>query len=297
MSYIPQTFLILIVLSFTSFGYSQNNIQKEKSVIVITKPNQNTVWTIPDRVNLNWSTIGIDSLKSIRFFLAKNDLVVQELGSFRNIQSKEGIKLATNISSGDTYQVVGIELFPDNKYQIAKFATPFFTIANPASDERKQKQALANSYVSSNTNKKQKKQKPQKTETTKAVSTANNEVKPYTRTEFNGRKISYTKELQFDSENIRIKIWDHGRQDGDIVSIYLNGVSIVSKHYLTYFKREFDVKLNSNISNDLFLYAHNLGTAPPNTVSVEITDGNKSEIIILNSDLQSCEAVLINVKK
>ena len=114
---------------------------------------------------------------------------------------------------------------------------------------------------------------------------------------FDGRSISYTKELVVETENITISLWDHGRQDGDIVSIYLNGESVVSKHTLTYKKKVYEVKLDSTKPNDLFLYAHNLGRFAPNTVSIEINDGTTAENIILNSDLKSCEAVLINVKK
>jgi hypothetical protein len=122
-------------------------------------------------------------------------------------------------------------------------------------------------------------------------------VKTPNRTVFEGRKISYQKELFVDNEIITISLFDHGREDGDIVSIYLNGEQIVAKHVLTYKKKSFDVKLSLNKSNDLFLYAHNLGNFPPNTVSIEIKDGSNSENIILNSDLSSCEAVLINVKQ
>uniref|UniRef100_UPI0026228CB1 hypothetical protein n=1 Tax=uncultured Eudoraea sp. TaxID=1035614 RepID=UPI0026228CB1 len=100
-----------------------------------------------------------------------------------------------------------------------------------------------------------------------------------------------------ENENIIINLYDHGRQDGDIVSIYLNGEEVVGKHVLTYKKKSFEVKLNPTATNDLFLYAHNLGNFPPNTVSIEIKDGSNSENIVLNSDLSSCEAVLINVKR
>ncbi|MBT8321246.1 MAG: hypothetical protein KJO90_06205, partial [Eudoraea sp.] len=128
-------------------------------------------------------------------------------------------------------------------------------------------------------------------------------VKPETEEEialrnfFDGRSISYTKELLVETENIQISIWDHGRQDGDIVSIYLNGEQVVSKHTLTYKKKVYEVTLDKVKPNDLFLYAHNLGRFAPNTVSIEINDGSTSENIILNSDLKSCEAVLINVKQ
>ncbi len=286
-------FLILCLLSlFTAASFGQGNLDNENSVINIIKPDTGTNWNIPDKITLEWNTVHIDTSKTIRFFLVRNEMVVQELGTFKNDSFEEGIELAKNIGSGNRYQVVAIELFPDDKFKIAKRVTPFFTIINAASDERKKKQQLANtSSVAS-----KKKLKAKKAIAPKNTEVTQTEKKPVIRGTFEGRKISYTKELQFDSENIIIKIWDHGRQDGDIVSIYLNGVSVVSKYYLTYWKKEFKVKLDPNKSNDLFLYAHNLGDTPPNTVSVEISDGKKSENIVLNSDLQSCEAVLISVK-
>lgn len=286
-------FIFLFVLSLSStIAHTQ-----EISTINITSPNENTIWNIPEKITLEWNTVKIDTSKFIRFFLVRNEMVVQELGSFKNDGFESGIELAKNIGSGNRYQVVAIELFPDDKYNIAKRVTPFFTITNAASDERKKKQQLANA----NTVAPKKKRKKSKVKTKEQVAPAQTEVaqaqeKPEVRESFDGRKISYTKEFEFDSEHIIVKIWDHGRQDGDIVSIYLNGVQVVKKYYLTYWKKEFKIKLDPNKSNDLFLYAHNLGDSPPNTVAVEITDGKKSENIVLNSDLQSCEAVLISVK-
>lgn len=292
--------------------------QSEKSEITITQPSAGTVWSIPDLATLEWSVKNIDSEKSARFFLIRDEMVVQELGSFKNSGLAEGIELAKNIGSGDRYQVVGIELFPEDKFQIAKFVTPFFTITNKASDERKKQREQAREESNPTPIKKKKKEKRKKKkdkpiakklseqkspslkeEKPKQVERGEEtKIKPtVVREEFEGRKISYTKDLEFDSTDITVKIWDHGRQDGDIVSIYLNGASVVNKHYLTYYKREFKIKLDPNKSNDLFLYAHNLGTSPPNTVSIEISDGTKSENIILNSDLKSCEAVMISVKK
>jgi len=284
-------FLFVLLLSSTIAR------TQEISTINITSPNENTIWNIPEKITLEWNTVKIDTSKSIRFFLVRNEMVVQELGSFKNDGFESGIELAKNIGSGNRYQVVAIELFPDDKYNIAKRVTPFFTITNAASDERKKKQQLANA----NTVAPKKKRRKSKVKTKEQIVPAQTEVaqaqkKPEVRESFDGRKISYTKEFEFDSEHIIVKIWDHGRQDGDIVSIYLNGVQVVKKYYLTYWKKEFKIKLDPNKSNDLFLYAHNLGDSPPNTVAVEITDGKKSENIVLNSDLQSCEAVLISVK-
>ncbi|MFT6795063.1 MAG: hypothetical protein ACJART_000194 [Maribacter sp.] len=305
---------------FFLFGISLCFSQDGKSEITINQPTQGTIWSIPDLVKLEWSVKNIDSEKSTRFFLIRDEMVVQELGSFKNSGIAEGIVLAKNIGSGNRYQVVSIELFPEDKFQIAKFISPLFTIVNKASDERKRKRELAQQTSTPTKEKKPRKRNKREKKTTqisttiaastKSLPTAiKKEKKDIAKTvqetpqpeqtleEFEGRKILYTKDLVFNSTDISVKIWDHGRQDGDIVSIYLNGSSVVTKHYLTYYKREFKIKLNPNKSNDLFLYAHNLGTSPPNTVSVEISDGTKSENIILNSDLKSCEAVMISVKK
>lgn len=273
------------VNSFKSLS-NENNLKEGhdfvplKSSIGITSPNSSTIWTIPDSAELEWNTMNISESKSIRFFLAKDDMVVQELGTFKNTGKANGITLAKSVHSGDNYQVVGIELFPEDKFHIAKFATPYFSIQNKISDARKEKSKLL-----------------QTTKTSPTKSIPIKKVKEQKRMEFDGRNITYVKELSFNNEHITIKIWDHGRQDGDVVSIYLNGYTVISKHLLTYSKKRIEITLDPNKKNDLFLYAHNLGEYAPNTVSIEISDGKTAENIILNSDLKSCEAVMISVKK
>ena len=250
--------------SSVSFCNDETHQSNVKTAINISNPNSTTVWMSPGKAKLEWSTENIPTNKTIQFYLSKDDMVVQELGIFTNTSFIDEIKLDPGME-GDNYRVFGIELFPEDKYSIAKFATSMFTI------------------------KKVPRVKPAVVEDTSE--------KPVIRKTFDGRSINYVKELNVSAENIRINLWDHGRKDGDIVSIYLNGEAIVSKYLLEYTKKVFELKLDSSKPNDLFLYAHNLGQFPPNTVSIEITDGEVSENIILNSDLKSCEAVLINVNK
>ncbi|MEJ1221865.1 hypothetical protein [Sediminicola sp. 1XM1-17] len=228
-----------------------------KSSINITYPTKNVVLAVQNPVDITWVTSNIDADKTIRFFLVKDDMMVQELGIFKNKQSASGIQLANNIEPGDNFKIMAIELFPSDKFQIAKFVTPAFSIKN----ETKKK-----------------------------------EVETTRRTEFAGRKISYVKELFVNSKDISIELWDNKEQDGDVVSVYLNGEPIIANYSLTKDRKLFKLQLNGSKSNDIFLYAHNLGTIPPNTVSIEISDGNSSEKIVLNSDLSSSEAVLIKVK-
>ncbi|GEM_PF-738514 len=297
-----------------------------RSSLEITYPTNGTVWIVPSPVEIKWTTSNMDDSKTIKFFLTRDDVVVQELGVFKNNNFEKDVKLRKGLPPGNKYKIMGIELFPVNKYHIAKYATPYFTIKKedkipeeiiveipaeivetPAEivEAPIEVKEIITETVQEPTKIVEKPtapvQKPMETiaiveeEENKIV--VSEVVKVPNRTIFEGRKISYQKELVVDSETITISLYDHGRADGDIVSIYLNGEQIVASHILTYKKKSFQVKLNSNKSNDLFLYAHNLGNFPPNTVSIEIKDGSSAENIVLNSDLSSCEAILISVKQ
>ncbi len=118
----------------------------------------------------------------------------------------------------------------------------------------------------------------------------------YKRKYFEGRKVTYTKELTFQNADITIEYWDHMKVDGDIISLYLNGNEVVSKYTLKKERERTEIRLRTDIPNDLFLFAHNEGMNPPNTVSIKISDGVTSQNFILESDLNSCEAVLIKVR-
>ncbi len=252
-----------------------------RSTIQITYPDAKTVWTQPGPVDIKWESANIDKAKTIRFFLVKDDMVVQDLGTYKNTEYMDGIELRKGLPPGSNYRVMGIEQLPVNKYHVAKFATPFFTIEK--APRPKDKALAVNTTTPS----------PVLDKTAAPETIA--KVEPV-RQMFAGRTISYVKELEVDSDQIEIILWDHGRQDGDIVSIYLNGEEVIKKHHLTYREVFYQVSLDSQKKNDLFLYAHNLGKFPPNTVSIKIKDNSSTEEIVLNSDLKSCESVLINVK-
>ena len=250
-----------------------------RSSINISYPDANTVWVQPGPVDIKWETSNIDSNNTIRFFLVKDDMVVQDLGTYKNTEYQDGISLRRGLPPGNNYRIMGIEQLPANKYHVAKFATPFFTIEKAPRKEKVVSIAADKAPV-------------QQAEA--VIETA--EVKPL-RKIFAGRTISYVKELEVNSDEIQIILWDHGRQDGDLVSIYLNGEEVIKKHLLTYREVVYDIKLDATQKNDLFLYAHNLGRFPPNTVSIKIKDDSSTEEIVLNSDLKSCESVLINVRQ
>jgi hypothetical protein len=298
-----------------------------RSGLEILYPGEGSVWTIPDPVSIKWNSENLPAEKTIKFYLLRNNTVIQELGVFPNNSLADGINLNKTLPEGTNYRVMGIELFPADKFHTAKFASPYFTInkrdpnepkpveevvfeepevtseSEPAPAETPLDEKIAEENVVVEVEEvtvvpeSVVEEEQEEDRTPESVEEPTPVTKREKRTDFDGRSITYVKELEVNNHIIQINLWDHGRQDGDIVSIYLNGYAIVAQYNLTYQKKGFQLKLDPTQPNDLFLYAHNLGRYPPNTVSIEIIDGEESENIILNSDLSRCEAVLINVKE
>lgn len=90
-----------------------------------------------------------------------------------------------------------------------------------------------------------------------------------------------------------IRLWDNAAEDGDIVSVYLNGDWIIENHSLLKAGTDFTFSTSLlNIgANDLVVFALNEGSSGPNTVSIAI---NGEEINNFNPGLLTGEAVRIN---
>ena len=82
-------------------------------------------------------------------------------------------------------------------------------------------------------------------------------------------------------------------EDGDLVSVYLNGMWIIENHFLlnagTLFT--YSTSLLNPGSNDLVVFALNEGSSGPNTVSISI---NGDEIENFSPGMLTGEAVEIN---
>lgn len=78
-------------------------------------------------------------------------------------------------------------------------------------------------------------------------------------------------DVTVNSRALRLKIWDHGSEDGDIVSIYLNGNKVAGPGKITKNGAVVGLQLRAG-SNELIVYAHNEGKVSPNTASIELTN-------------------------
>ena len=75
------------------------------------------------------------------------------------------------------------------------------------------------------------------------------------------------KHLEIKDQYVKIKIWDHSRIDGDIISVKHNNNIILIEHELVRKKKVLHLKLKEGI-NDLTIMAHNRGLFGENTCAV-----------------------------
>ncbi|MEO6253093.1 MAG: N-acetylmuramoyl-L-alanine amidase, partial [Ferruginibacter sp.] len=113
---------------------------------------------------------------------------------------------------------------------------------------------------------------------------------------FEKRLIKDTKIIQVKSNKIKVDLYDDGDIDNDIVSVYFNRNLVVDKRSLTAGAHSFTLNVEPNSSNELVLYADNLGSIPPNTALMVITDGTTRHEIRLSADLKNNASVRFELK-
>jgi len=84
------------------------------------------------------------------------------------------------------------------------------------------------------------------------------------------------------SKKVTVKIWDEAREDGDIVSVFLNDTRIKKEITVTKSEYVFTLELEEGI-NTFKLLAHNEGENPPNTAALLIDDGVEEHKRVLSS--------------
>ena len=119
---------------------------------------------------------------------------------------------------------------------------------------------------------------PNKVETEKKVTAA---------PEFSRRNTKILTTLEVSSETIRVDLYDNGEIDGDSVSLFYNGKLFASKKRLSDKALSFTLPVDKELEeNELMMYAENLGSIPPNTALMVVTDGTRRFEVRITSDLQ-----------
>ncbi len=100
-----------------------------------------------------------------------------------------------------------------------------------------------------------------------------------------GRKVELVKEIKVDTGFVQIDFYDNGQIDGDTISVYTNGMPIISRKMLTTKPVSMSVKIDmKHLEQEVIMVGENFGTIPPNTALMIINTGGKRYQLYLTSD-------------
>ena len=111
------------------------------------------------------------------------------------------------------------------------------------------------------------------------------------------RETEVVRTLELETPNIKIDLYDNAEIDNDTVTIFLNNKLLLYKQRLTQLPLTVSLKAFPETDYELVMYADNLGSIPPNTALMVVTEGkNKYEVRLSASDKKNA-AVRFRLKK
>ena len=96
-----------------------------------------------------------------------------------------------------------------------------------------------------------------------------------------------------DRTEFTLQFFDHKEQDGDIISVNLNGKWIIENQELKNRPLQVKIKINPTVENYIILHAENLGKTPPNTCAITYYFNSRRKQVVLNSNLNESEMIRI----
>lgn len=116
--------------------------------------------------------------------------------------------------------------------------------------------------------------------------------------QYKERQNEVADEIIVDSDSLNVDFYDNGEVDGDSISIFYNKQLIAFNRILSARSIHFSVGLDSTKEvNEITMFADNLGSIPPNTALMLVSDGKKRYEVRLSSNLQKNATVLIRRRK
>lgn len=112
------------------------------------------------------------------------------------------------------------------------------------------------------------------------------------------RNSTVLRTLEVSQSEVQISLYDNGEIDGDSISLFYNDRLILAHQRLSDkpITLTIDVDDVNNESNELIMYADNLGTIPPNTALMVVTDGVNRYEVRITSDLQKSGAIRFKLR-
>jgi len=116
--------------------------------------------------------------------------------------------------------------------------------------------------------------------------------------QYHERQNVVANEIEVDSDSLKVDFFDNGEIDGDSISIFFNNKLIAFNRRLSTKSVHFDIVLDSlERVNEITMFAENLGSIPPNTALMLISDGVNRYDVRLSSSLEKNATIRIKRKK
>jgi len=116
--------------------------------------------------------------------------------------------------------------------------------------------------------------------------------------EYKERENVVAKEISVDADSVQVDFYDNGEVDGDSISVFYNNQLIAFNRILSTRSVHFTFALDSTKEfNEITMFADNLGSIPPNTALMLVSDGKKRYEIRLTSDLKKNATLRIRRRK
>lgn len=115
--------------------------------------------------------------------------------------------------------------------------------------------------------------------------------------QFKERKNEVIRELVVEGDSIQVDFYDNGEIDGDSISVFLNNKLIASNQKLGIKSIHFDIPIDTLIDvYEISMFADNLGTIPPNTALMVVSDAKKRYEVRMSSNFEKNGMVRIRRK-
>jgi len=138
---------------------------------------------------------------------------------------------------------------------------------------------------------------PKNADSVKAIEEKKAEIKKIA-TSFEQRKNIMNNTVEVENDSIRISFYDNGDIDGDSISIFINKVPVLIHQPLSEKALNLYIAMDEKHgTNEISMFAENLGKYPPNTALMVISDGEKRHEVFMSSSLTQNSSVIIKRKK
>jgi hypothetical protein len=109
---------------------------------------------------------------------------------------------------------------------------------------------------------------------------------------FEKRNNTIIKTIEVENVSVKVDLYDNGEIDGDSISLFYNGKLLLSHKRLSAKPITLYINVDNDKSvNELDMYAENLGSIPPNTALMVVTDGSHRYEVRITSDLKKSGAI------